>query len=295
MEERLSLECTGPNPRETWCVSPGLLPPPGPAPALAGRRQPAAPLRRRPAAPHGVERRQGVQPGIVPQPREELNPGMMVLGDDQRPDHALEGVAAVEDGQVKPGDDPSLFPDQGDGPFAFGPERLLRPDALGLQGQLGLAEVEPPGDRQEPGRSVGVLQQGPQDDPVMGTDGGGPVRAPGGVLVEGAGAPDVLAGAMDLGVIDGRGPVAVPDPPGGLVDEPTQSGKSSGPPDAVLGEGLEGFPVGDPLDGDDRLGDGVLLGVDGQCGDPLGEAEIAGSGEGRGEGLRSVARWARAV
>ena len=42
-----------------------------------------------------------------------------------------------------------------------------------------------------------------------------------------------------------------------------------GLPDGVLGEGLQGFPVGDPLDGGDGLGDGVFLDVEDQCGDPL--------------------------
>ena len=46
----------------------------------------------------------------------------------------------------------------------------------------------------------------------MGADGGGEIGAAGGVLVEGTGARDVGAGAMDLGVIDGRDMVAVPDP-----------------------------------------------------------------------------------
>jgi hypothetical protein len=41
-----------------------------------------------------------VQPGVVPQPREELDPGLALLGGDQRPDRALEGIAAVEDGEV---------------------------------------------------------------------------------------------------------------------------------------------------------------------------------------------------
>ena len=57
----------------------------------------------------------------------------------------------------------------------------------------------------------------------MGPDGGGPVGAAGGVLVEGAGAPDVGAGAVDLGVIDGRDMVAVPDPTGGRLDQAGQS------------------------------------------------------------------------
>lgn len=40
-----------------------------------------------------------------------------------------------------------------------------------------------------------------------------------------------------------------------------------------------------PLDGGDRLGDGVLLDVEDQCGNPLDEAAVSGSCEGRGEAL----------
>src|SRR3954453_15208211 len=46
LEERLSLESTGPNPRETWCVSPGGRP------ALRG----AAPLGRGERLPDGAAR-----------------------------------------------------------------------------------------------------------------------------------------------------------------------------------------------------------------------------------------------
>ena len=60
----------------------------------------------------------------------------------------------------------------------------------------------------------------------------------------------------------------------------------SAPPGAVLGERLQGLPVGEPLDGDDRLGDGVFLDVQGQGGDPLDEAAVAGACEGPGEGLQ---------
>ena len=182
--------------------------------------------------------------------------------------------------------DPGLFPEQLDGQFAFGPEGHRAALGTTPDGQLRLAEVEPPGDRQRPGGLAVVLQQCPECDPVMGPDGGGPVGAAGGVLVEGAGAPDVLARAMDLGVIDGRDPVAMPDPPGFLVDELRQcAGEGFGLPGGVLGEGLQGLPVVETLDGDDGLGDGVLLDVEGQCGDPLDEAAVAGASEGRGEGL----------
>ena len=120
----------------------------------------------------------------------------------------------------------------------------------------------------------------------MGADGGGAIGAAGGVLMEGAGAPDVGATAMDLGVIDGRDVVAVPDPTRGGGNQPSQ-----GPSDAlrvpasVLGEGFQGFPVGGLLQGQDRLSDGVFLDVDGQGGDPLGEAMKATASEGPSEGV----------
>src|SRR5206468_6801516 len=37
-------------------------------------------------------------------------------------------------------------------------------------------------------------------------------------------------------------------------------------------------------DGDDRLGDGVLLDVESECGDPFDEAAVSGASEGGGEG-----------
>ena len=79
-------------------------------------------------------------------------------------------------------------------------------------------------------------------------------------------------------------PLAVPTgpPPSGLlVDELRQcAGEGVGLPDGILGEGFQGFPVVEPLDGGDGLGDGVLLDIEGQCGDPLDEAAVAGSSEG---------------
>ena len=75
-------------------------------------------------------------------------------------------------------------------------------------------EVEPPGDRQIPGRLAVAREQGPEADPVVSPNGGGPVGAASGVLMEGACAPDMFAGAMNLGAINGRDSVAVPDPAG---------------------------------------------------------------------------------
>src|SRR5208283_4156161 len=88
-----------------------------------------------------------------------------------------------------------------------------------------------------------------------------------------------------LGVIDGRDMIAVPEPPGGGLDQPGQAGGDVvGVPGAVLGEGFQRLPVSGPLQGQDRLGDGVLLAVDGHGGDPFGEPAKAGAGEGPGEG-----------
>ena len=130
------------------------------------------------------------------------------------------------------------------------------------------------------------MEQGAQDHTVVGADGEGPIGAAGGVLVEGTGAPDVGAGAMDLGVIDGRDLVAVPDPTRGDRDQASQGpGDAVFAPGAVLGEGLQGLPGGGLLQGQDRLGDGVFLDVDRHGGDPLGEAVEAVAGKGPSEGV----------
>ena len=159
-------------------------------------------------------------------------------------------------------------------------------DAVGPDRQLRLPEVEPAGDRQEPRGLLGFVEQGAQDDPVVGADGGGPIGTAGGVLVEGAGTPDVGTGAMDLGVIDGRDMVAVPDPTRGGRDQVSQGpGDAVFVPGAVLGEGFQGLPGGGLLQGQDRLGDGVFLDVERHGGDPLGEAVEAATGEGPSEGV----------
>src|SRR6516165_6771977 len=54
-------------------------------------------------------------------------------------------------------------------------------------------------------------------------------------------------------------------------------------PVAVLGEELQGLPVGDAVEADEGLGDGVLFDVEGQSGDPLDEAASAGVRETRGD------------
>ena len=90
---------------------------------------------------------------------------------------------------------------------------------------------------------------------------------------------------MNLGVIDGRDVVAVPDPAGGVLDQPGQDGRHGvGVPGSVLGEALQSPPIGGPFDGQDRLGDGVLLDVEGQRRDPLDETAVAEMGESPGEG-----------
>src|SRR3954468_15891214 len=140
---------------------------------------------------------------------------------------------------------PGVLPEQFDGQFTLGPERLGAAGGAGLKGQLRLAEVQPPGDGEEPGGLSGGFQLGPEVYPVMSPDRGGPIGAAGGVLVERAGAPDVLAATVDLGVIDGGDVVAVPDPAWGLLDQSGQrAGDVVGPPGAGLGEGSCLFSLG---------------------------------------------------
>ena len=82
----------------------------------------------------------------MPQSGEDLDPGRALLGHDQRPDHIPQGVAAVEDAQMGPLDDPGLLPEQSHGQLALGAEALGLPGGLGAFGELRLAEVEPTGD-----------------------------------------------------------------------------------------------------------------------------------------------------
>ena len=92
---------------------------------------------------------------------------------------------------------------------------------------------------------------------------------------------------MDLGVVDGRDLVAVPDPTRGGGDQASE-GLSDAVlvPGAVLGEGFQGLPGGGLLQGQDRLGDRVFLDVQRHGGNPLGEAVEAAAGEGPSEGLQ---------
>jgi len=119
----------------------------------------------------------------------------------------------------------------------------------------------------------------------VGADRGGAVGAAGGVLVEGTDAPDVLAGAVDLGVVAGPDLVAMPGAVGQSVEAACQApGQAAGLPGAILGECFQRLPVVDAVQGDQRLGDGVLLDVEGQAGDPLDETLPASSGKAEGKG-----------
>ncbi len=112
-----------------------------------------------------------------------------------------------------------------------------------------LPEIEPSRQGQAPGRLTGVVEQGPEHHPVVGPHGGCSIGTAGGIFVEGAGSPDVRAIAMDLGVIDGRDMIAVPEPPGGGLDQPGQAGGDVvGVPGARTRRRIPGaFQSGGPL------------------------------------------------
>jgi hypothetical protein len=94
---------------------------------------------------------------------------------------------------------------------------------------------------------------------------------------------------MDLGVVEHPDMVAIPEPVWGLLDQPRQCGGDVvGVPGAVFGEGLQGFPVGGPIEGEHGLCDGMLLDIDRQGGDPLGEAPEAALGEGPPDATEEV-------
>ena len=115
------------------------LPRRGPPTPLTGRGEPLAPLGHGTALALGtLLRRQGVQPGIVPQAGEELDAARTVLGQDQRPDHASQGEAAIEDGQVPSLGNPGLFPEQVHGQLALGAERF---GAAGFPGRWGNCDL----------------------------------------------------------------------------------------------------------------------------------------------------------
>src|SRR5438067_1344956 len=137
------------------------VPWPGPAAPLAGRGQLLAPFGHRSPLPFGaLLRRQGIEPSILPQPGQELDPGGTIPGQDQGADDAPQGVAAIEDAQVLAGDDPGLLAEQGHGELALGPERLGTAGLAGDGRQLRLAKGEPARDRQEPRGLLQLVEQG---------------------------------------------------------------------------------------------------------------------------------------
>ena len=105
--------------------------------------------------------------------------------------------------------------------------------------------------------------------------------------MEGAGAPDVGAAAMDFGVIQSRDMVAVPEPARSGLNQAGQAASNAvGVPGAVFGEGFHGLPVEGSLQGQDGLGDRVLFDIDGHGRNPLGEAAVTGPRESPGEALK---------
>src|SRR5262249_1892259 len=125
--------------------------------------------------------------------------------------------------------------------------------------------------------------------PVVSTYCGSAVGTASGVLVVGTGAPDLLAGAMHFGIVASPDVIAIPDPVGGLFDKAGDGTLQDRlVPGTVLGEGFQRFPVLGSVQVGEGLGDGVFVDVEGQSGDPLGEAVESGCGEGRGAGLEQV-------
>jgi hypothetical protein len=112
-----------------------------------------------------------------------------------------------------------LGTEQFDQQFTLGPEPCRYLPGVAQAGQLRLSAVEPAGGGDEPGGLLGVLQQGADDDPVVGADRGGPVGAACRVRVEGAGSRDVGTTAVDLGVIAGPDMEAVTEASGGVLQE----------------------------------------------------------------------------
>src|SRR5260370_15831717 len=258
-----------------------LLPLPGPTAPLTRRRQPRSPRGQWPSLTGTPLRTgQGVQPGILPQARDEVDALLVQGWLGQGPYHVGDREGAVEGGQVPAGVVLRLVPQHLDGQFILGAEYL----DVGGEGQLTLAEVEATGQGQKPGGGALVGEQVSQDDPVVGADGGGTVGAAGGVLVKGTGAPDVLAGAVDLAVVEGVDAVAVPEAPAGVFEQ-----VGEGPldqfrvPVADLGKVLYLLPAVFEAQGDAGLADGVFLVVEGQSSDPDDEAAEAARGEGIGE------------
>src|SRR5260221_6968550 len=135
----------------------------------------------------------------MPNPGQDVDERLIRLfGLDQGTHDAAKGETTVEDAQHLARAGLLVLATQLDQELALGAEE----DGWSLfcRGELRLPEVQPSSDRQEVGGFAQVGQQGPQDDPVVCSDGAGAVGAAGAVLVKGAGAPDVFAVAVDLGV-----------------------------------------------------------------------------------------------
>src|SRR5262249_39589481 len=95
-------------------------------------------------------------------------------------------------------------------------------------------------------------------------------------------APDALAVAVDLGVVAGPDPEAVPGAARQVVQAAGQVAlQETNLPMAVFGEGLQSLPVQHPVDADKGLGDGVLFDVEQQSDRPLDEASLAFAREAR--------------
>ena len=69
---------------------------------------------------------------------------------------------------------------------------------------------------------------------------------------------------MDLGVIESRDMVAMPEPAGSCLNQTDQTaGDAVGVPGAVFGERLHGLPVEGAFQGQDGLGDRVFFDIEG--------------------------------
>src|SRR5260370_551472 len=113
----------------------GLAPPPlpGPTAPLTRRRQPRSPRGQWPSLTGTPLRTgQGVQPGILPQARDEVDALLVQGWLGQGPYHVADREGAVEDGQVPAGVVLRLLPQHLDGQFILGAEYLR----VGGEGQF---------------------------------------------------------------------------------------------------------------------------------------------------------------
>ena len=127
----------------------------------------------------------------------------------------------------------------------------VRPGGPGPGGQLRLAEVEPPGDRQEPGGLVGVLQQRPAGRPSCAPARWWPGWGSGRCTRGRCRCPRRArpSGGPWCHRRPRRGSRARVRPGAFSTSRVRRAGDGVGPPGAVLGEGLQRLPVGGPLDG----------------------------------------------